>query len=111
MSAFANPVPAKRATDVLPLTTLGNVGAAQTVSGATTLVWQEEDGGIYSKVVTGPFTTGSTDGHATIALVPAAEALLGTPIVSVGNSSAPGSIFTDVSISSPLQNFPYLGRF
>jgi len=95
LSAFPYSVSTKRATDFLPLTTLGNVGAAQTVSGLTTIVWQEQNGNISAIAVSGPSTTGITNETSARVVVPAVDALLGTPIVSVSSSSTPGTDFTD----------------
>ena len=68
--------------DFVPLTPVGDIAAVQSVvqNEDTCLFYQQSDGAIYQRVVTGPFTDSTSTSPSVGPLVPADEAMFGTPI-------------------------------
>jgi len=64
--------------DAVPLVPAGNIGGVQGNNGNTRLYYQGADNSISELAVSGPFI--SPHSSSTMALVPAAEVLKGTPI-------------------------------
>ncbi|KAJ6602678.1 hypothetical protein DFH09DRAFT_1354922 [Mycena vulgaris] len=85
-------IPAPRKADVLvPISPVGAISAQQGNTGETRLYWQNADASITEVGVNGPLTTGILD-ISTTPVVPASEALLGTPIATVVDLDSSGSI-------------------
>lgn len=89
-------VPSEESIELVPVSPAGNVAALQDPTGNTRLYYQKADGSIWQIAMAGPFTTGV--GFSDVQLVPASEALLGTPII----TTPAGKDLTDVR---PLYNY------
>jgi len=85
-------LPTKRSTDFVPFHSLGGVDAILRNSGGDTQIYyQATDGSIWAYETSAAFDTGTTKFNTP--LIPAGEALVGTPIITVTNDD-----FTEIHV-------------
>ncbi|KAF8896004.1 hypothetical protein BD779DRAFT_1466044 [Infundibulicybe gibba] len=76
----------ERAAELVPLSSVGGVGAVQTTTSDTRLYYQNSDGSISEYGITNTFSAGRRSSNGV--LVPAGQAQIGTPIVATTLGSA-----------------------